>query len=183
MPSRPPAPPTWISRVGTYPHTQSSALPAWTSACRTARWATPRSATLNIGAGRIVYQELTRITKSIQDGDFFKNPKLCWTPWTTAKKNGGKLHLMGLLSDGGVHSHNTHLYAPDRTGQAAGSGQGVRPLLHGRPRRAALLRQRVRRSSCRTKWTRSAFGKIATIIGPLLRHGPRQPLGPRGEGL
>ncbi len=65
---------------------------------------------LNMGAGRIVYQELTRITKSIKDGDFFTNEEfLCAIE--NAKKNGKKLHLYGLLSDGGVHSHVTHLYA------------------------------------------------------------------------
>ena len=63
----------------------------------------------NIGAGRIVYQELTRITKSINDGDFFENPVLC-AAMENCKKNGTALHLMGLLSSGGVHSHNTHLY-------------------------------------------------------------------------
>ena len=63
----------------------------------------------NIGAGRIVYQELTRITKSIKDGDFFENPALL-AAIDNCKKNGSALHLMGLLSDGGVHSHNSHLY-------------------------------------------------------------------------
>lgn len=63
----------------------------------------------NIGAGRIVYQELTRITKSIEDGDFFENPALC-AAMENCKVNGKALHLMGLLSDGGVHSHNKHLY-------------------------------------------------------------------------
>lgn len=65
---------------------------------------------LNIGAGRIVYQELTRITKEIADGDFFENKALL-EAIDNAKKNKSKLHLFGLLSDGGVHSHNTHLYA------------------------------------------------------------------------
>lgn len=65
---------------------------------------------LNIGAGRVVYQELTRITKAIRDKDFFSNPVLCGII-EKAKAAGGALHLMGLLSDGGVHSHNTHLYA------------------------------------------------------------------------
>ena len=65
---------------------------------------------LNIGAGRIVYQELTRITKDIQDGVFFEKEPLIWA-MDSVKENGGNLHLMGLLSDGGVHSHNTHLYA------------------------------------------------------------------------
>ncbi len=63
----------------------------------------------NIGAGRIVYQELTRITKSIEDGDFFQNEALL-NAVENCKKNDSALHIMGLLSDGGVHSHNTHLY-------------------------------------------------------------------------
>lgn len=65
---------------------------------------------LNIGAGRIVYQELTRITKAIEDGDFFKNPDLV-AAMDNCIKNNSALHIMGLLSDGGVHSHNSHLYA------------------------------------------------------------------------
>ncbi len=64
----------------------------------------------NIGAGRIVYQELTRITKAIEDGDFFTNPELT-AAIDNCKKNHTKLHIMGLLSDGGVHSHTRHLYA------------------------------------------------------------------------
>ena len=63
----------------------------------------------NIGAGRIVYQELTRITKAIDDGDFFENEELV-AAVENCKKNNSALHLMGLLSDGGVHSHNKHLY-------------------------------------------------------------------------
>jgi len=65
---------------------------------------------LNMGAGRIVYQDLTKITKAIADGDFFENPALI-KAMDNAKKGGKKLHLYGLLSDGGVHSHITHLYA------------------------------------------------------------------------
>lgn len=64
---------------------------------------------LNMGAGRIVYQELTRITKEIEDGDFFKNEALL-KGIRNVKDNNSSLHLYGLLSDGGVHSHNTHLY-------------------------------------------------------------------------
>ena len=65
---------------------------------------------LNIGAGRIVYQELTRITKAIEDGDFYENPEFLQAI-EHCKKNSSALHFMGLVSDGGVHSHNTHLYA------------------------------------------------------------------------
>lgn len=64
---------------------------------------------LNMGAGRIVYQELTRITKEIEDGDFFRNEALL-KAIENCKENHSDLHLFGLLSDGGVHSHNTHLY-------------------------------------------------------------------------
>lgn len=63
----------------------------------------------NIGAGRIVYQELTRITKAVQDGSFFENEALVHA-MNNAKENGTALHLIGLLSNGGVHSHNQHLY-------------------------------------------------------------------------
>ena len=65
---------------------------------------------LNIGAGRIVYQDLTRITKEIEDGDFFENEALLKAV-NNAKEKGTGLHLYGLVSDGGVHGHNTHLYA------------------------------------------------------------------------
>lgn len=65
---------------------------------------------LNIGAGRVVYQELTKITKAIEEGGFFQNRALKEAV-NHAKKNNGALHLMGLLSDGGVHSHIDHLKA------------------------------------------------------------------------
>jgi len=64
----------------------------------------------NIGAGRVVYQELTRISKAIKDGNFFENKELCGA-MENCIEHDSSLHLMGLLSDGGVHSHNTHLYA------------------------------------------------------------------------
>ncbi len=65
---------------------------------------------LNIGAGRIVYQDLTRITMSIENGEFYENESLLNAIYH-AKNNNSTLHLIGLLSDGGVHSHNTHLYS------------------------------------------------------------------------
>jgi 2,3-bisphosphoglycerate-independent phosphoglycerate mutase len=64
----------------------------------------------NMGAGRTVYQELTRISKAITDGDFYENPVLV-SAVDNALKNGTALHVMGLLSDGGVHSHLSHLFA------------------------------------------------------------------------
>jgi 2,3-bisphosphoglycerate-independent phosphoglycerate mutase len=74
---------------------------------------------LNLGAGRVVYQDLTRISLSIEEGDFFRNPVLT-EALAKIKGKGGKLHLMGLLSDGGVHSHNTHLYALVELGKRYG---------------------------------------------------------------
>lgn len=65
---------------------------------------------LNMGAGRIVYQELTRITKDIEEGSFFEKPELLEAV-RVAEQSGHALHLLGLVSDGGVHSHNEHLYA------------------------------------------------------------------------
>ena len=65
---------------------------------------------LNIGAGRVVYQELTRISKDIREGGFYQNPQLRQAMQSAVDK-GRAVHIMGLLSDGGVHSHNTHLYA------------------------------------------------------------------------
>ena len=64
---------------------------------------------LNMGAGRVVYQELTKITKEIEDGGFFRNEALLHA-MENAKRPGKKLHVWGLVSNGGVHSHNTHLY-------------------------------------------------------------------------
>ncbi len=64
---------------------------------------------MNMGAGRVVYQELTRITKAIEDGDFFENKALL-DAMNNVKEHGSALHLWGLVSDGGVHSHNGHLY-------------------------------------------------------------------------
>jgi len=77
---------------------------------------------LNIGAGRIIYQDLTRISKSIADGDFFANPVLT-KALGQIRQAGGRLHLMGLLSDGGVHSHNTHLYALVELARRQGLGE------------------------------------------------------------
>src|SRR3990170_3007378 len=74
---------------------------------------------LNLGAGRVVYQESTRISKTIKDGDFFKNPVLL-SAMESVKQAGAALHLMGLLSDGGVHSRMDHLFAMFELAKARG---------------------------------------------------------------
>lgn len=85
---------------------------------------------LNIGAGRVVYQDLTRISKDIQDGGFFNNPRLAEVMDAVS---GGALHLLGLLSDGGVHSHTDHIEALLRMAKVRGVGKVyIHPLLDGR---------------------------------------------------
>ena len=71
---------------------------------------------MNIGSGRIVYQEFTRITKAIKDGSIENNEKIN-KAFDNVKKNKSKLHYFGLLSDGGVHSFNGHLYSLVKTAQ------------------------------------------------------------------
>ncbi len=118
---------------------------------------------LNIGAGRIVYQELTRITKSIQDGDFFENPAFL-AAVEHAKKNGGKLHLMGLLSDGGVHSHITHLFALIDFAKKQGlKNVYVHCLMDGRDTPPTSGVEYVRQLLDHMKEVN--FGSIATISG------------------
>ncbi|BDV41364.1 2,3-bisphosphoglycerate-independent phosphoglycerate mutase [Geotalea uraniireducens] len=118
---------------------------------------------LNIGAGRIVYQDLTRITKAIQDGDFFTNPVLLDCLART-KAAGGRLHLAGLLSDGGVHSHNTHLYALLEMARRQGLADVfIHPLLDGRdtpPQSAAGYLAELEQEIGRI-----GIGRIATVIG------------------
>ena len=65
---------------------------------------------MNLGAGRVVYQDFTRVTKSFRDGDFFENPTIC-AAVDKAVSAGKAVHILGLLSDGGVHSHQDHLVA------------------------------------------------------------------------
>ena len=118
---------------------------------------------LNIGAGRIVYQELTRITKDIQDGVFFEKEPLIWA-MDSVKENGGNLHLMGLLSDGGVHSHNTHLYALLKMAKMRGvKNVFVHCLLDGRdvpPTSAADYMQQLQ-----DKIAEIGVGRVASIQG------------------
>ena len=137
---------------------------------------------LNIGAGRIVYQDLTKITKSIQDGDFFTNPALC-AAMDNAVKNGKKLHLWGLLSDGGVHSHITHLFAllemakrrgvPQTYGEETRRAAGVRPRFHGRQRRLPHLGRSFReRTAGGDEQARIRQDRFP--LRQILRDGPRQ---------
>lgn len=118
---------------------------------------------LNMGAGRIVYQELTRITKEIQDGDFFKNEALLHAV-RNAKENGSALHMFGLLSDGGVHSHNTHLYGLLELAKREGLEKVyVHCFLDGRDTPPASGKDFVQQLSDEMK--KIGVGEIATVMG------------------
>ena len=117
----------------------------------------------NIGAGRIVYQELTRITKSIADGDFFENEALV-SAMRSAKENGKALHLMGLLSDGGVHSHNGHLYGLLEMAKRMGLTRVyVHAIMDGRDVPPSSGKDYVQ--ECADKLKEIGVGKIATVMG------------------
>lgn len=118
---------------------------------------------LNMGAGRIVYQELTRITKEIEDGTFFKNPELL-EAIENVKKNGSDLHLYGLLSDGGVHSHNTHLYGLLELAKREGVEKVyVHCFLDGRDTSPTSGKGFI--EALEAKMAEIGVGKIATICG------------------
>ena len=117
----------------------------------------------NIGAGRIVYQELTRITKSIQDGDFFENEALV-AAVENAKKNNTALHIMGLVSDGGVHSHNSHIYAIAELAKRMGLEHVfVHCFLDGRDVPPASGKDFVK--DMQDELSKIGVGKIATVMG------------------
>ena len=118
---------------------------------------------LNIGAGRIVYQELTRITKEIEDGVFFDNEALLKAV-ENCKANDSALHLYGLVSDGGVHSHNTHLYALLRLAKEHNLEKVyVHCFLDGRDTPPASGKQYV--TELEEKMRELGVGKIATVMG------------------
>ncbi|MEE0730121.1 MAG: 2,3-bisphosphoglycerate-independent phosphoglycerate mutase, partial [Oscillospiraceae bacterium] len=117
----------------------------------------------NIGAGRIVYQELTRITKSAQDGDMEKNEALLQA-MSAAKENGKALHFMGLLSDGGVHSHNSHLYALLEMAKHLGLEKVfVHCFLDGRDVPPSSGKEYV--EQLQNKLQEIGIGKVATVMG------------------
>lgn len=118
---------------------------------------------MNIGAGRIVYQDLTRISLAIEDGSFFTNPVLS-EACRQLLDSSGKLHLLGLLSDGGVHSHNSHLYALVKLARDSGiEDVCIHAFLDGRDtppqsgeKYLAQLEAELQRLGC---------GRIASVTG------------------
>jgi len=118
---------------------------------------------INMGAGRIVYQELTRITKEILDGTFFTNEALLEAIKNCKKKN-SDLHLLGLLSDGGVHSHNTHLYALLELAKREGlTNVYVHAFLDGRDTAPTSGKGFV--EALTEKMQEIGVGKIASVMG------------------
>ena len=118
---------------------------------------------LNMGAGRIVYQELTRITKEIQDGTFFENPALL-DAVNNCKKNNSSLHLYGLVSDGGVHSHNTHIYGLLELAKRNGLEKVyVHCFLDGRDTPPASGKDYV--EQLEEKMKEIGTGKVASVMG------------------
>ena len=117
----------------------------------------------NIGAGRVVYQELTRITKSIKDGDFFENEALCKAV-DNCVANGTALHLIGLLSDGGVHSHNTHMYGILELAKRKGLEEVyVHAFLDGRDVSPTSGQGFV--ADCVAEMEKIGVGKVSSVMG------------------
>ena len=117
----------------------------------------------NMGAGRIVYQDLTRITKSIQDGDFYENEVLL-DAMENVKKNNSALHIMGLLSDGGVHSFNGHLYALLELAKKQNVEKVfMHAFMDGRDVPPASGKDFI--AACLDKMKEIGVGKIATVEG------------------
>ena len=118
---------------------------------------------LNMGAGRIVYQELTRITKSIQDGDFFEIPEFLQAV-ENCRKNDSALHLFGLVSDGGVHSHNGHIYGLLELAKRNGLKKVfVHCFLDGRDTPPASGKSFV--AELEEKMKELGVGKVASVMG------------------
>ena len=118
---------------------------------------------MNIGAGRIIYQDLTRITKSIEDGDFFENKGLM-AAIENCKKNNSDLHMWGLLSDGGVHSHISHVYGLLELAKKNGlTNVYVHAFLDGRDTPPASGKDYV--AQLEEKMAEIGVGKIASLSG------------------
>ncbi len=117
----------------------------------------------NIGAGRVVFQDLPRISLAIEDGSFFENPEYI-AAMDSAKANGGALHLMGLMSPGGVHSHNTHTWAFLKMAKQRGLDKVfIHCFMDGRDVPPSSGKGYI--EECVEKCKEIGIGKIATIAG------------------
>ena len=166
----------------TYPHGTLDASRPARSACRRGQMGNSEVGHLNIGAGRVVYQDLTRISLAIEDGSVLREPVLEAGRASRRPARQSTLHLMGLVSDGGVHTDMGHLQGVPRDGgRRHVRDVVVHAFLDGRdtpPRSARGISPRSR-----TYMDEIGVGRYGTVMRPLLRHGPRQPLGPHRAGL
>ena len=118
---------------------------------------------INIGAGRVIYQELPRISKAIEDGSFFEKKEFL-SAVDNAKKNNGKVHLMGLVSNGGVHSHVDHLYGLLELMKRQGQKEVyVHAILDGRDVPPSVGKEDIEKLEVKLK--EIGVGKIATVTG------------------
>jgi len=154
--------PNWDTFWRDYPHTLINASEKYVG-LPTGQMGNSEVGHLNIGAGRVIYQDLSRVDVAIEDGSFLTNPALC-EAIATAKKNDSALHIMGLLSPGGVHSHENHIHA--MLEMAAHSGLKkvyLHAFLDGRdtPPKSAAQSLGALQDKCNALGT----GKIASLVG------------------
>jgi 2,3-bisphosphoglycerate-independent phosphoglycerate mutase len=154
--------PNWDKLWQTWPHTTINASEA-SVGLPGGQMGNSEVGHLNIGAGRVVYQEFTRINRAISSGNFFANPALTQAV-ETARSSGKALHILGLLSDGGVHSHEIHIHAMLELAARAGVEKiYLHAFLDGRdtpPRSAQDYLRRLQEKCDQLK-----AGRIASIIG------------------
>lgn len=154
--------PNWDRLWSSYPHTLINASELWVGLPQ-GQMGNSEVGHLNIGAGRVVYQELSRVDVAIQDGSFYSNPSLTRAALQT-KERGTALHIMGLLSPGGVHSHEDHILAMLELAVRAGQRNiYLHAFLDGRdtPPRSAEASLRRLQAKCAAL----GAGRIASIVG------------------
>jgi len=154
--------PNWDKLWNNYPHTLINASELHVGLPQ-GQMGNSEVGHLNIGAGRIVYQDLTKVDVAIEDGSFYTNPALTEAV-SAAKNNDSTLHILGLLSSGGVHSHESHIYAMLELAARAGLKKiAVHAFLDGRdtPPRSAAQSLRALQEKCDELGT----GRIASICG------------------
>lgn len=154
--------PNWDKLWNSYPHTLINASELHVGLPH-GQMGNSEVGHLNIGAGRVVYQDLTRVDVAIEDGSFYSNPALSEAV-AVAKKQGSTLHILGLLSPGGVHSHELHILAMLELAARAGLSKiAVHAFLDGRdtPPRSASQSLKLLQDKC----DELGVGRIATICG------------------
>jgi 2,3-bisphosphoglycerate-independent phosphoglycerate mutase len=154
--------PNWDRLWRDYPHTLLNASEKFVG-LPSGQMGNSEVGHLNIGAGRVVYQDLSRVDVAIEDGSFYTNPALSKAV-ASAKQNGSALHIMGLLSPGGVHSHENHLFAMLEMAARAGLKKVyLHAFLDGRdtPPKSAAQSLQLLQEKC----TALGVGQIASIVG------------------